>query len=725
MSTIIDMKIPKTVLNCWPVQTDGMFCKKVVKQMIDDGMPEESTESIVQNGVRILSQCPNPKVISEESNTGIVIGKVQSGKTSNFISVLALAFDNGYNLAIVLGGNKKNLTDQNSVRIQQAFNIKTENLVILTTEKNSSLITPEQIRTFILNGRKVIIVGLKHKKHINDIASIFENTALENEPTIIIDDEGDQATLNTKVYQDSMSSTYESVLRLKKCIKKNCFLSVTATPQANILIDTCDKLSPDFGELVYPGNDYCGLLEFHGLDQDKYCKVIPDEPVSLLDTIGIPSSLYSAFGDFFVGGAIRRYRGDNRPHSMLIHPSQKVADHMVVKSKITVLLKNWQEKARMQQQGISDVSYNTLRSVLLDSYNRFVADGVIAPTFEVLEPVCIDMIIGCSPVHLCNSAENASENARFWNTNIYVGGNMVERGITIKGLAVTYITRRARGNSNVDNTEQRARWFGYKRDYLDVCRVWMPEQIKKDFSAILEHDDDLWATIIRAQDNGVEFKRIPRIFKLSSSVLQLTRRNVARTERFGMSEWKTQKMFLMNEQDAKHNADIFTALKEEHNDAIIEKTYNGGNLHKLIKNVNYLWLYDNVLNKLVYDKNEILNIHVFYAIKEVLSKDCGLLPAIDLLWIRDINHETRALTEINAVEQLFQGRNSNLNSPTYYPGDRSMVDDSPNSLQLQIHFVKPTNRPEIEYYCPVIALYIPEKYSEVFSQYITKEGGSH
>ena len=303
MNKFMDVKIPQT--NDWIINTDGFFCKQVIKQMLIDGMPQEATEEIIQNGVRILSQCPNPTLKIKGTKTGIVIGKVQSGKTSNFISTLSLAFDNGYNLAIVLGGNKKNLTQQNSYRIQQAFNMPHDKLVVLTTEANSVLITTEQIQDFLLNGRKVIIVGLKHPKHINDIANIFENTYLSEVPTIIIDDEGDQATLNTKVYKDSMSSTYESVIRLKTSINTNCFLSITATPQANILIETCDMLSPDFGELVYPGQNYCGLLEFHGQEQNIYCKVIPErESADIASPIGIPDSLYKALGDFFIGEKI-------------------------------------------------------------------------------------------------------------------------------------------------------------------------------------------------------------------------------------------------------------------------------------------------------------------------------------------------------------------------------------------------------------------------------------
>ena len=168
---------------------------------------------------------------------GIVIGKVQSGKTSNFIALTALAFDNNYNIAVILGGNKNNLLNQNADRIKRYFkNVDEEKLVILTTNQNETLLQSDNIKRFMHEGRKVIIVGLKHQKHINKIKNVFENTLLSNEPTLIIDDEGDQATLNTKVFSNNMSTIYKSVIELKSKINKHCFISITATPQANILI---------------------------------------------------------------------------------------------------------------------------------------------------------------------------------------------------------------------------------------------------------------------------------------------------------------------------------------------------------------------------------------------------------------------------------------------------------------------------------------------------------
>ncbi len=255
------------------------------------------------------------------SRTGIVIGKVQSGKTSNFISVLALAFDNKYDVAVVLGGNTLELLKQNATRIQSAFNVGPEKLTVLKTNDNKSLINPDRIREFVENGRKVIIVGLKHHKHIGQIAEIFDNSFLAELPILVVDDEGDQATLNTKAYMDSMSSTYESILNFRSKLRRHCFLSVTATPQANILIQAFDRLSPDFGELVYPGEGYCGLQTFHGESSDKYIKEIPDDEGNLLDVTGVPQTVYKAMAMFFVGNAIRRSRGDSGTHAMLIHPS--------------------------------------------------------------------------------------------------------------------------------------------------------------------------------------------------------------------------------------------------------------------------------------------------------------------------------------------------------------------------------------------------------------------
>lgn len=704
----------------WSIAVDGFFRENVEKQMLADDMSPEAIDSVFSNAVRILSHCPNPNIQEKLAKTGIVIGKVQSGKTSNFISVLALAFDNGYDIAIVLGGNTLDLLKQNASRITSSFNVDSEKLTVLKTNDNKSLINPTRIKEFLENDRKVIIVGLKHNKHIDQIADIFSNSYLSDKSVLIVDDEGDQATLNTKAYRSSISKTYGSVLNLKSKLKSHCFLSVTATPQANILIETFDQLSPDFGELVYPGEGYCGLQEFHGENCDKHIYEIPPSEPNLLDDPGVPLSVYKAMAMFFVGNAIRHSRGDMGIHAMLIHPSQKKYDHRIVQTKIQTILDEWKSKAKTKLSGKCDISYTSLRKLLVEAYDTFVADGVICVTFDNLENTILQRIKSCSPVLICNSEENASENAKHYKTNIFVGGNLVERGITIKGLAVTYITRRAKGKSNVDNTEQRARWFGYKAHYLDVCRVFTTKDIKDDFSSILEHDEDMWASIERAQERGIPFKEMPRIFKLArSAFLSLTRKNVARTENFALSEWKPQRYFMSDKQSAVSNTTVISEFRQAHCDAITMECHNKVQVHAVLSNQNYHVLYKKLLSKLTYVDREILNKRYFSLLDEALVK-LDLNPVVDIYWVRDKEHSTRKILSDGSVQQLFQGRNPNISSSLYYEGDRSLADKAPEHIQLQIHFVKPTNLPEIDFYAPVLALYIPDNCARELEKLVVK-----
>ena len=497
-------------------------------------------------------------------------------------------------------------------------------------------------------------------------------------------------------------------------------MSITATPQANILIETFDQLSPDFGELVYPGEGYCGLQEFHGENCDKHIYEIPITEPNLLDDSGVPQSVYKAMAMFFVGNAIRHSRGDMGNHAMLIHPSQKKYDHRIVEAKIQTILDDWKSKAKTKLAGKHDISYKSLQRLLMEAYDSFVTDGVICVPFDSLENTVLQRIKVCSPVLVCNSDENASENAKHYKTNIFVGGNLVERGITIKGLAVTYITRRAKGKSNVDNTEQRARWFGYKAHYLDVCRVFTTKDIKDDFSSILEHDEDMWASIERAQERGIPFKEMPRIFKLArSAFLSLTRKNVARTENFALSEWKPQRYFMSDEQTAVANAMKIANYRQARYDAITMEHHNKVQIHAVLSNQNYHVLYEELLSKLIYVDGEILNKRYFSLLDEALEK-LELNPVVDIYWVRDKERSTRKILPDGSVQQLFQGRNPNLSSPLYYEGDRSLADKEPEHIQLQIHFVKPTNLPEINFYAPVLALYIPDSCARELEKLVVK-----
>lgn len=719
MSDFINI-IPQTDnKDIWTIKSDGYYNNCVTTVMREEDYPEESIISIVQNAVDTLSQCPNPNSNNDSSKTGIVIGKVQSGKTSNFISLIGLAFDNGYQIAVVLGGNKNNLLEQNVTRIKNSFRVDAMDLVILDTNKNDDVINANEISEFIKQNRKIIIIGLKHQKHIDKISDIFNNYKLSMIPTIIIDDEGDQATLNTKKYskdKKKMSTIYEAVLNLKNRIKKHCFISVTATPQANILIDTLDLLSPDFGVLVYPGTGYCGLSEFHGDNQDKYIKVIPEDEISLLDSPGIPNSVYEALAAFFVSNGVRKYRGDFGNHALLFHPSQRKVDHASVVAKLQNVVESWKHKADCYE----DIAYQSLKRHLVYAYNKYESDGVNLPSFDDLEEFILDSIKFCSKVHLTNSDTDASKNSELYKTNIFVGGNMVERGLTIKGLSITYIIRRAKTTSNVDNTEQRARWFGYKEDYIDICRVYTTQQIKDDFHYIFEHDEALWDTIEKAEQRGTPFKEIGRVFKNNSKLLRLTRANVAKTQNFDFDQFKSQNTVILDEKIAIENNNLLENIKNNNKERLRVLSYSRTQNHLLLPDIEFSVIKKELFDLYKYPTIGNLN-KEFFDLLEAGFQHLKIDPITDILWVRYETNEERNIDESGRIlSTLMQGHNPNVNSPDFYIGDRKLPDERADNIQVQVHLVKPNKIVGYNFYSPFFVVYLPSKLTEALSPFVTR-----
>lgn len=716
------------------IVTDGFFSTKVAEEMKkgDESMTDDVVNNVFLNASSILNQCPNPNNKNEFKKTGIVIGKVQSGKTSNFIALLALAFDNGYNLAVVIGGNTTELLTQNVNRIKKSFNVGVDKLKVLHSKDNHNEITPEKIKGFIENGNKVLIVTLKSpqaktQKHMSRVSQLFDDSTLANETTIIIDDEGDQATLNANVYSKDadldkrVSQTYKVAIDIKEKIKRHCFISITATPQANILIKTTDKLSPDFGQLIEPGKGYCGLSVFHGDEQDKYVKVIPDDEDTLLDSEGgVPKTFYQAISAFYVSNAIRLSRGDNGIHSMLIHPSVKKFDHAMVQKKVDRLLSEWRTIIKL---GKDDVSYiYNLKPYLQEAYSMYKSETLLNKSFDELEDTILNCIKNSSDSLVFNSDQiNSASTADLYTTRIYLGGTILDRGITIKGLTITYIIRRARGYQNVDNTEQRARWFGYKNvpyysDYIDVCRIWATQSIKDDFASINESDEEMWTSIQRNLKNGIKFKDLPRIFLLqhdTSHKLRLTRPNVARTqELMSWTEWKRQDYF----NDVKDEADTNFKLLEDYRKSLNGTIINHGGVNKnfYAYDVEFDDFIDKVLKSYSFKHDDTFSKELFDTLLSVIeTKKQDTL--IDLCWVRYnwMSEERSINDDLTFKPPFYRGRDTNKNAQGGYDyyGDRSTCDARPNKIQIQIHYLKAKNRPDLNFISPVICIYIPENYA--------------
>lgn len=685
--------------NSWNIKLDGFYAEHIKKFLSLTGIPDDGISTIYSNAAKTLSYCPNPKNTSLQQETGIVIGKVQSGKTSNFISLISLAFDNGYDIAIVLGGTKKPLLKQNSDRIKEYFHDVKDNVFVLNSNENADHLNEENIRGFLRREKKVIIVGLKSVKQINTIMQIFTNNTLNERPVLIIDDEGDEYSLNTKVKQKKESSTYSAILNFKNTLQRHCYVSVTATPQANLLISKIDELAPYFGVLVPPGNGYCGLDVFHS--DDKYTITIPENEEPLIE-VGIPASLKKSLAMFFVACAIQSHRTHRKDKlSMLIHISQFKKDHELEYKKVQELIKEWGLKTSDKK----DVSYTSVCEIMKDAHSEYAKGNVRDfPTFGEIEDEII-FAINNSHVHKINGDNTLNGEDDFYEYNIYVGGTMLGRGLTIKGLCVTYITRTAKNASNVDTVQQRARWFGYKTKYLDLCRIFAVSKILNEFMDIRDHEEDLWQTIEMTNSQGIDFKNMPRIFSLSDK-LKPTRSSVAEVESYTFYSWNKQRIFQDDEAYATSNINILHDFRENNVDnlEIIERQVGAPFI--ILRDASYFSIYKDIIEKFIFPETSKINKGIFAKLYQLLQNK-NLNPNIDIIWMRDgITSKHPVNKDTKIISNYFVGRSpKDLSKPANYEGDdKEFI--RPNTMQLQIHMIE---NKETGFVSPTLALYLPNE----------------
>lgn len=705
---IITMNYINTGDMPWIIEMDGRFINVIRDSLSNDGMPEEGVSQTINNAAEILGYCPDTTCLESSKKTGIVIGKVQSGKTSNFIALTALAFDNGYNVVTVFGGTKNILVTQNRTRIKDYFD-KANDVYVLDTVDYKEQLTASTIKQFIKMGKKVIIVALKHPKHINFIREeVFCDDDLSRQATLIVDDEGDEASLNGLVKKNKKTATYRAIEQLKNQLNRHAFVSVTATPQANLLIDALDVLSPEFGVLVNPGEGYCGLNVFHS--DDTYTMSISPNEDSLLDD-GIPESFVKALSMFFVACAIHksRYSEPIEKMSMLVHPSHLLKDHRVVQKKVEGIISDWRQIASNR----NDVAYSSLKQILTEAYDEYKNTTVENMfSFDELEDDVIDAINYCG-IHVVNGDHVLNDADAFYDYNIYVGGSMLGRGLTLKGLVITYIIRTPKGKSNVDTTGQRARWFGYKSKYLDLCRIFAVPKIIKEFADIRDHEEDLWDNVERAHLQGTKFKDIPRIFTLSDS-LNMTRSNVAITNRFSFSFWNKQKAFQFDQDYTTSNRTIISKIRNDNQGNLYEKTFGKGAPYVILE-TDFSYVKQELLDKYVFPRESKLNRELIDRL-DVLMTHKKIYPKIKVIWMRDGEHSVHRIDEGKIPNYSVGRRPKDKSSPTIYAGDdNQFVED--DVMQLQIHDIEDKNT---GFASPALALYIPKRIIEQLTDLVIR-----
>ncbi|OPB19180.1 Z1 domain-containing protein [Pseudomonas fluorescens] len=555
----------------------------------------EGPDSVLQEAQRILGRCL-PPLDPAGRETGLVVGYVQSGKTMSFETVIALARDNGYGLVIVLAGTKNNLRDQSEYRLRKDLGIENGGDQWFHLS-NPTKKDQDQVEAKINAWRKksskksLLITVLKHGGHLEKLAEVLIKVNLNDIPALIIDDESDQASLNTKAAKnrrelpidEERSATYERILNLRDAIPHHSYLQYTATPQANLLIAQSDLLNASFAELVTPGQSYTGGKAFFLETPSLICD-IPAIEVPTPDNIlsGPPKSLLKALRFFFLVLAQHSLTretglsGKDQNRSMMVHPAIKTSSHKEYKT--------WVDNAKSSISLIVESEYiknPSLVAKMFDEEYRSLklTEPKIKPLNELIAALVDDVFDELRVVQV-NGTPDAEKNiswkqTRYW---ILVGGAKLDRGYTVEGLCITYMPRPLGGAATADTLQQRARFFGYKKGYFGLCRVFIQQSVKVAFTEYVEHEEFVRSALVAHR--GKPLLEWRRDFILTE-LLKPTRPNIIGigTRRIPVDGWLVPDVLQRDDTAAADNrillSNVVTKWQSEYGPAI-----NASNLSK-------------------------------------------------------------------------------------------------------------------------------------------------
>jgi len=560
------------------------------EQVLERKIPDLTARRNLSHSVdEILSRLANPAGEAAYQSKGLVVGHVQSGKTANYTGLIAKAVDSGYRLIIVLTGTVEILRSQTQKRLDMELvgkqNIlggrdpKDPSMMVdldyvendadwkdgfvthirspvnepgvpeikrLTTlnldykslkqgldvldpalekaDKNKPLFDPINLRSS--NARLVVLKknSTVLNKFRKDLKSIHANLA--EIPTLIIDDEADQASVNTRKpnpnAEKNRTAINKHLSELLTTMPRAQYVGYTATPFANVFVnpeDEGDIFPRDFLISLPPGEGYMGGKDFHDLfPSDALDTEDPgtsNEAAFVRDLRGVSpddedSELADAIDAYLLTGAIKLFRASRessisfRHHTMLVHTSHLQDAHSKLKAKIQTL---W-EAARYRHPDASLRLWGLFeRDFLRVSDSRNWGHAMPA-SLQELEPFIAEALVLIEdrdgPVVVVNGATDkdyeylAFDKRQEWK--IITGGAKLSRGFTVEGLTISYFLRRTMAS---DSLMQMGRWFGYRANYADLVRLFIGRTVKNNQGK----EFDLYEAFTSSAEDEEEFRQ--------------------------------------------------------------------------------------------------------------------------------------------------------------------------------------------------------------------------
>lgn len=519
------------------------------------GWQNKVLEALDKDTSRTIDLMGNPSVPGPWQRYGLIIGEVQSGKTANYIGVLNKALDAGYKMIIVLGGHTEDLRKQTQKRIDSdligydssfyrknidlegdtfqkgfigfgrelyKFRVGTQAITTIDDDFKSEHRLASMGQT--LTGDPRIAVIKKNKAIINNLTTFLKGRfGSIDVPIAVIDDEADWASINTKTEGDK-TAINKAIRDLLSVSSRSTYLAITATPFANVFIDHTnqDDLFPrNYIRALKAPSNYKGVESYMTEDaradnphtlQTNVEDVLVVLPYNhKIDAVfnQIPNSLKTAIYTFILATAIRRSRGNQaEPSSMMVNISRFNPVQGRVQESIDEFVGNLRNIIRYTELGGEDLpdEVNELRKTLSSIYPDLVESSFsdLFPHIQgVLEDILVELVNNTTVkkrqkrIDLMNTEEILSYNSK---PKIFIGGNILARGLTLEGLVVSYYLRKT---AAADTLLQMGRWFGYRPNYEDLVRIWTSEEIIDLFEYAAEISASLRREIGRMNDMGL------------------------------------------------------------------------------------------------------------------------------------------------------------------------------------------------------------------------------
>ena len=468
------------------------------KALLEKSLDEDAVKKINDASDKVVAMLDHPATTRFDSR-GLVVGHVQSGKTSNFTAVIAKAADRGYRMFIVLSGVHNSLRRQTQARlIRDVVNLNPPLWHQITKLEHDFMPLPNPAALLTAKDQHLLLVVKKNAVVLRKLKKWLTSAQahLQNCPALLIDDEADQATIAT----DSINPLINDVLN---SLPRVCYVGYTATPFANLLADPVKKNSfypRDFILSLPRSGDYQGPETLFGraaLDGEDpatapggldMIRKIPDDEVGELRpaTKGdiasfapeVTPSLRQAVLWFWLATAARRVRSGQVDHSsMLVHAHSDTRVHdaygMPLKS--------------FRLQVLDDLAASD-PALLRELRDLWISESERVRAAEMGEkPLAVDDVLAVVP-DVVGDTKVIMDHYRSTDrldyesgpaTVIAVGGNTLSRGLTLEGLVVSVFVR----SSDVyDTLLQMGRWFGYRPGYKDLPRIWMPTETRRWFA---------------------------------------------------------------------------------------------------------------------------------------------------------------------------------------------------------------------------------------------------